>query len=170
MKKCSKCGIEKELSEFSKRTHSIDGYRKDCKRCVADRNNKYYHKNKVFICKKQYTYKKNKLKTNSSFRIEELLRRRISHAVRGSRKSDITMNLIGCSIEQLKLYLQQTALGNGYTDFDINDYSGEEYHIDHIIPCSTYDLTKESDQRHCFRYTNLQVLKSEVNLKKSDTF
>ena len=34
-KACTKCGIEKPLSCFSKRSSSKDGLRYDCKECVA---------------------------------------------------------------------------------------------------------------------------------------
>ena len=76
------------------------------------------------------------------------------------------MNLLGCSLKFLKEYLQQTAIQNGYLDFNINDYSGKEYHIDHIIPCSSFNLSKEEEQRKCFHWSNLQILSSTQNLKK----
>ena len=35
MKVCSKCKVEKELANFSKRKSSKDGFRKQCKKCLA---------------------------------------------------------------------------------------------------------------------------------------
>ena len=78
------------------------------------------------------------------------------------------MSLIGCTIEELKEHLQKTAIKNGYNDFDINNYSGKEYHIDHIKPCSSFDLSKPEDQAKCFHYSNLQILTATENLIKSD--
>jgi len=58
MKTCSKCKIEKEFSEFSKRKDSSDGYRNQCKICVNSNPNislkkkKYYSKNKEAIKKR----------------------------------------------------------------------------------------------------------------------
>ena len=40
-------------------------------------------------------------------------------------------------------------------------------HIDHIIPCSRFDLTDANQQRACFNAANLQVLPARVNLGKS---
>lgn len=47
MKKCSKCEIEKELSEFYKKKSSKDGYRSECKECAK----KYSELNKERITK-----------------------------------------------------------------------------------------------------------------------
>jgi len=57
---------------------------------------------------------------------------------------------------------------NGYLDFDINNYDGKEYHIDHIIPCDVFNLKCSYHQKICFHYTNLQILKAKENIKKSN--
>jgi hypothetical protein len=53
-------------------------------------------------------------------------------------------------------------------DFDINNYSGKDYHIDHIIPCASFDLTKPEEQLKCFNWSNLQILTAHENMSKSD--
>jgi hypothetical protein len=42
MKTCSKCGIEKELSEFNMRAKSKDGLAHQCKSCKREYYKKYY--------------------------------------------------------------------------------------------------------------------------------
>jgi len=54
MKICSKCGLEKDISEFYKRKDSIDGYHGVCKEC----NKKYREENKEHI--KEYNKEYNK--------------------------------------------------------------------------------------------------------------
>jgi hypothetical protein len=89
-------------------------------------------------------------------------------ALNGISKSAHTMELIGCDIEALKIYLQMTAIANGYTDFDINNYDGRKYHIDHIVPCSWFNMKDPNQQREAFNYKNCQILSAEDNLKKSN--
>lgn len=56
MKKCSSCGIEKELSKFYKRKASKDGHRSNCKSCVAIYKKKYNSIHKIEISKYRQTY------------------------------------------------------------------------------------------------------------------
>jgi hypothetical protein len=42
------------------------------------------------------------------------------------------------------------------------------WHIDHIVPCAKFDLTKVEQQKKCFNYTNLQPLWAIDNLLKKD--
>ena len=41
-----------------------------------------------------------------------------------------------------------------------------KWHIDHIKPCKSFDLTKSDEQKKCFHYTNLQPLWALDNIKK----
>jgi hypothetical protein len=41
-----------------------------------------------------------------------------------------------------------------------------EWHIDHILPCSSFDLADIEQQKICFNYKNLQPLWAEDNLRK----
>lgn len=46
---------------------------------------------------------------------------------------------------------------------------GKAWHIDHIIPCSAFDLTVPEQREYCFSLTNLQPLWAQENRAKSDT-
>ena len=49
--------------------------------------------------------------------------------------------------------------------WDNYEYYG--WHIDHIIPCSSFDLTDPEQQRLCCHYTTLQPLWWHENLAKN---
>jgi len=46
---------------------------------------------------------------------------------------------------------------------------GTAWHVDHIRPCASFDLSDPEQQRQCFHFTNLQPLWDEINLEKSDS-
>ena len=44
------------------------------------------------------------------------------------------------------------------------------WHIDHIKPCASFDLTDPKQQQQCFHYSNLQPLWWYDNLSKGDKY
>lgn len=125
---------------------------------------KHYEENKERILDYWYKYKKERLKTDSVYRYKE----KIGHFVRcgfyrkGFQKPDTTENIVGCTAEELRTYLNETFYKNyGY------EYDGTEpVHIDHIIPLATANT--EEEVAKLYHYTNLQLLKAEHNQMKSD--
>ena len=89
-------------------------------------------------------------------------RSRLRIALKQIEKSDETMNLIGCSAIELKEYLESK-----FTEGMTWENRGREgWHIDHIKPCSSFDLSDPEQQKECFHYTNLQPLWAKDNLRK----
>ena len=114
---------------------------------------------------KQYkikSHKKSLLKPE--YKIIRSLRRRMLFVLHGKRKADSSISLIGCTGEQLKLHLE-SQFQKGMT---WDNYGHKGWHIDHIKPCSSFDLTDPEQQKVCFHYTNLQPLWALDNLIKSD--
>jgi hypothetical protein len=124
---------------------------------------KYYAKNKKNIIKKNVEYAADRSKKDPSFRLKKNLRRRTLYALKGKDKSANTMTLLGVSnIEFVWIHLEKS-FKPGMT----RENHGK-WHIDHIKPCSSFDLTKASEQRECFHYTNLQPLWASENLSKGN--
>ena len=114
----------------------------------------YKNYNKKYAQKKRATDVNYKLKSNTSSRIRKLINK-------GGIK---TLNVIGCSIEELKKYLEAKFLEG----MNWSNYGLKGWHIDHIKPCSSFDLTNEDELKKCFHYTNLQPLWCTDNWSKSD--
>ena len=94
------------------------------------------------------------------------LRCRLYSAVcaQGTKKSSETMALIGCTPSELKSHLEdQFTEGMAWENYG-------EWHVDHIRPCASFDLSIDKEQEICFNYTNLQPLWAVDNLKKGDTY
>lgn len=117
----------------------------------------YRQKNKKRIQALQKEWSKKSIK----HRIISNLRRRLHRVLKGNVKSEKTLSLIGCSSEFLKEYIENKFQeGMSWENYG-------EWHIDHIKPCSSFDLSDPKQQKECFNYTNLQPLWAIDNLKKS---
>jgi len=122
--------------------------------------------NKKHILKQLSRHNKIKCQTNIQFKLSRLIRSRILQVLKRNTKSGHTLELLGCSVEFLKKHLE-SKFKSGMT-WDNHGFHG--WHIDHIRPCSSFDLLKPEEQAKCFHYTNLQPLWAEENLKKKDKY
>ena len=59
MKKCSRCKVEKELTEFHKKKTTKDGLSNSCKSCVKEYSKKHYQANKEYRKEQIKEYRKN---------------------------------------------------------------------------------------------------------------
>jgi hypothetical protein len=97
------------------------------------------------------------------FRFQWNIRAGIHRVLRGKGKSARTMQLVGCSLEFLKGYLEsQFQKGMTWDNYG-------KWEVDHVFPCTSFDLTKPEEQQRCFHYTNLQPLWRLENNKKGAT-
>lgn len=111
-------------------------------------------------------YHEDRSENDVAFRITGTLRSRVRAAIinQGGKKSIKTMQLVGCSVPQLRKHLESQ-----FTDGMTWDNHGE-WHIDHIKPCAAFDLSNEDEQLQCFHYSNVQPLWADDNLKKGATW
>lgn len=114
---------------------------------------------------KQMEYIKNRYHKDSYFKLVHLLRSRVKESLRKAGSTNIkrTVDLIGCTFEDFKIYFESLFV-KGMT---WNKFLSAEIHIDHIRPIKSFDLTKESHRLKCFHYTNLQPLWASDNQEKS---
>ncbi len=113
---------------------------------------------------KRNQYRNKRYANDIQYYLRVKLSRRIAMALRysGTRKSVNTISLIGCSVSELKRHLE-TMFSDGMTW-----QNRSLWHIDHIRPCSSFDLSDPIQQKECFNCYNLQPLWSRDNLEKSN--
>ena len=142
-KQCSGCDQWKVLTEFGKDKSKWDGLENRCKVCHNTANEK-------------------RRRMDVGFAIVGRLRCRLWYALKaqGVRKTTSTMKLCGCSLDYLKKYLEKQFV-DGMT-WENRD----KWHIDHIRPCCSFDLTDPEQQKQCFHYSNLQPLWARDNMIK----
>jgi hypothetical protein len=148
-------------------------YRQKRKTIHSEYMKEYRQKNKKRILKQTRNWKKNnkeklrinhqyKYKNDIEYRLTLLLRSRMKHALNGKLKISTTKELLGCTLSEFKKHIEnQFAEGMSW-----ENYGRYGWHIDHIKPCASFDLSKPEDQKICFHYTNLQPLWAKDNLTK----
>jgi len=177
-KTCTKCRVQQSLDNFNKDKSRKDGFSSWCKKCFSNQCKKWYISNKDYAIRrtKQWQvenakqcqdngrqYKKKRIATDIYFKLGLSLRSRLSTAIKNGQKSGSAIKDLGCTIDELKLYLE-SKFQPGMT-WDNWGFKG--WHIDHIMPISSFDLSDPEQLKVACRYTNLQPLWAIDNLKKN---
>lgn len=176
MRICRECKIEKNLNEFYKTIKHKSGYETKCKQCkhlymslfIIPKFRSYYrnyskewNKNNNEE-KKQYErkYWKTKYKIDINFTLKRLLRGQFYRHIKNKNKNII--NLLGCTIQEFKNYIESQFKP------EMNwDNHGIIWEIDHIKPCSSFDLIDLKQQQECFHYSNTQPLFKTTEIAES---
>lgn len=106
-------------------------------------------------------YAKQRIKVDISFKLSKYLRSRLYNALKNNQKKGSAVKDLGCSIKEFKIYLEN----HFQVEMSWDNYG--EWHIDHIMPLASFDLTDREQLLKACHYTNLQPLWAEDNLKKS---
>jgi hypothetical protein len=109
-------------------------------------------------------WQKNREKNDLHFKLKRRIGSRIRAVLRKTIKTTKTVDLLGCSIAEFKEHIEKQWAVN----MSWGNYGRRGWHIDHIIPCIAFDLTKQEEQIKCFHYTNLQPLWALENASKGD--
>lgn len=154
-KKCSKCGIKKELNtlNFPKKNTGKGGFDSWCKECKKNYDKKrykenkekfqkekveYYHENKE--ARKQYQlnyYNNNKEKckeSNSNWQKENLTKRRVISAKSRTLKYDAESTLTETDWNEISQYFNNSCAYCGMTEKENLKIYGELLHHEHVIP------------------------------------
>jgi hypothetical protein len=128
---------------------------------VAEQNSKWYENNKDYKLDWHLGYKKKRRKEDIQERLRVNLRNRLRQALKGKVKKGSAVKELGCTIPELMSHLEEQFLpGMSWGNYG-------EWHIDHIIPLSAFDLTDKEEHKKACHFTNLQPLWAEDNLRKA---
>jgi len=102
-----------------------------------------------------------KRKTDINYRLQLRLRWRLWNAIRGYKGITAkTRELLGCTVDELKTWLESKFQhGMSWDNYGL-------WHIDHIIPCASFDFGRKSDVEKCFHFSNLQPSWAKDNCSK----
>ncbi len=141
---------KEKIAEYYK-----ENYKKN-KAIYLNNNRKWRNENKDIINEQARI----RCLTDENYRLRKNLRSRIHDCI---KKNKPTMEYVGCDLNFLKLWFESL-----FTEEMTFENYGSYWHIDHVIPCSKFDLSNNDNINNCFRWTNLQPLESSKNLSKSN--
>ena len=110
-------------------------------------------------------YNNTRTKTNIQYKLSKALRSRLYHALQGNQKTGSAVRDLGCSIDELKMHLESKFQSGMSWD----NWSFDGWHIDHIKPLASFDLSDRAQLLLACHYTNLQPLWAIDNLSKGDS-
>jgi hypothetical protein len=153
----------------SKNKEKVEAYQivwqREHKEHNAKRNSEYAKRNREKRTAQQCVYIRERRKRDPQYRLLFRLRSRMWDALKpqSAKKAARTLELLGCSGEFFKSYLE--------SQFDSSmswDNYGTYWQIDHISPLAAFDLTKPHQQKMAFHYCNCRPLSAVENNLKAD--
>lgn len=166
-KVCSKCGISKRVTEYSKHSGQKSGLRPDCKECYKLTRRKHYEINKNVILNKNKEWllnnpdKKNQyISTYISGTRKEYLKSKREHLLPINRFYSAKHRFI--KNRNTPLWANEFVIKQIYLDCHlISEMTGIKHHVDHIIPLKG----KKVSGLHV--ENNLRIIPASENLIKS---
>jgi hypothetical protein len=134
-------------------------YQQNKEKCLESIR-KYHEENKEKITDYRRKYFRERRKEDPQFRLTNNIRGALGMCLKKARleKNDRTFKYISCSPSFLLERLEKMRIERGLT----------EYHIDHMMPLSSFDLSDPKQLRRAWHFSNLQLLSAVDNLKKSN--
>jgi len=139
-------------------------YKKNNKDKISVQNKIYCETNREKLRFQKNNYSKNRKKTDIQFKLSCNLRARLHSAINRNYKAGSAVKDLGCTIDELKTYLESKFQSGMSWD----NWKMDGWHIDHIKPLTSFDLTDRNQLLEACHYTNLQPLWATDNLIKSD--
>lgn len=99
-------------------------------------------------------------KEDINYRLAVVLRSRLNVAIRNGQKVGSAVEDLGCSIEEFKLYIE-----NQFQEGMTWDNWGD-WHLDHVIPLSSFNLDDEMEYLEAVNWLNYQPLWALENYSK----
>jgi hypothetical protein len=148
-------------------------YREEHPEYFKDKMQEFQEKNPEYF--KDYSRINGKIRYHDpedTYKVKVTLRNRLNGLLKksGATKTISALKLLGCTIDEFWIRMEATfhdCIKTGEV-MTRENHGKKGWHIDHIRPCASFDLTDVEEQKKCFHYTNLQALWWWENLAKGD--
>ena len=103
--------------------------------------------------------------SNPSARLRKSVMNRIWSAMKGQPVNGVgSFSMVGCPVKFLRSYIE----GKFEKGMTWDNYG--EWHVDHIRPCASFDLSDKEQVIQCFNWRNLQPMWASENLSKGSNY
>lgn len=154
-KYCPQCDKTLNKTEFPSDPGRLDGLYGLCSSCKSHQDKEYKKNNPEKVRERA-----RKRMENPQNRIAKNLRTRLGKLVR--EKYNGTFGYVGMTIPEFKSWLEYQ-----FDDKMSWENYGSYWHLDHVIPCASFDLTVESNKYKCFSWENSRPLSARENNSKN---
>jgi hypothetical protein len=150
----------KELKNQQKKYYSEYWYRPEVREKTKKTKEKYRKNPRTKKLINEYV--KSRRAIDPQYALKDRVRARIRDAVKrfGANKSTSTKELVGCSYAFLREYIEKQFKDGMSWEIP------HSFHIDHIRPLASFDLTNPEELSAACHYTNLQPLYPFENRSK----
>ncbi len=160
----------KRLHELAQRQASPELYR--------EKNRRYREAHRKEIREQKRQYQREHLAERAAYmrrwwaersrtpqgHAEHVLRLQLWRALHGKGDDLLIRGLVGCSASELRARIESLFLP-GMTWKNHNRHG---WHVDHVIPCSAFDLTDSAQRAECFHHSNLRPLWAFENCQRAN--
>lgn len=154
---------EKEKNRvLARKVHERKKHDPEYRRAAVLRMKAWTEKNRDRCNATRRAIRARQMATNLRYRVTSRLRSRFYMAVKNKARSGLAVRELGCSIEELLAHLESQFVSGMSWD----NWSQSGWHIDHIKPLASFDLTDPEQARQACHYTNLQPLWAQENQRK----
>lgn len=160
LEKCREAGRKSRQKNRDVANQRAAEWRQKNKDKVAEYNKQYAVANKEKINQQSCERNKQRRKIDPLYVLIRRERVRAYDALKGLRKVARTETLLGCSYAEFRAHIESLFVdGMGWHNMNL-------WHIDHIRPLASFDLSDKEQQKLAFNYKNQQPLWAIDNLKK----
>ncbi len=164
---------EKYKEIKTKQSNRDKNYYNNNKDRINQRNNNYYLNNRdnIVVQRKKYRSmhpeaireQRKKFFAKRSNIIAQSLRRRIRSTIGTGKKAP---ELLGCSLNEFLGWLEFNFELDSSKEMSLENYG--KWELDHVTPCSKFNLENENEKKKCFNWTNIAPLLATENRKKNN--
>jgi diketogulonate reductase-like aldo/keto reductase len=145
--------------EYHKRNRdAINSRRKIIRNKTKDREyaKRYFQTHKA----RYYSLRKVRLKEDMNYIIVDRIRRRVNRLIKNGKIRKVCLSKWN--------YIDYEEVYNHLMKNIPPDFNRTQYHIDHIRPLSSFDLSNKNELRTAWSPSNLQWLPAHENMRKSN--